>query len=128
MGDSVAAHPDMTERDRPEPFKDLEDRLRRAHEVSDKSAGRTPGRRSSRSGLGFAMRLGVELVSALIVGVAIGYFLDRWLGTKPWLMLLFFVLGAAAGFINVYRVVTGMGQGIGYSRGKADEDKSDPAS
>lgn len=128
LRESIIAHPDMTERDRPEPFKDLDDRLRRAHEASDKVAGRKPGRRSSRSGLGFAMRLGVELVSALIVGVAIGYFLDRWLGTKPWLTLLFFVLGSAAGFINVYRVMTGLGQGIGYPRDKADEDKSDPAS
>ncbi len=117
----------MTERDHPAPFKDLDDRLRRARETADKAAGRKPGLKASRSGIGFAMRLGVELVAALIIGVAIGYFLDRWLGTKPWLMLVFFLLGSAAGFLNVYRVMTGLGQTVGYSRDKADDDKSDPA-
>jgi len=118
----------MTERDPPVPFKDLDDRLRRARESADKSAGRKPGREAGRSGLGFAMRLGVELVAALVVGVAIGYFLDRWLGTKPWLMLVFFLLGSGAGFLNVYRVVTGLGQTVGYARDKADDDdKPEPA-
>src|SRR3546814_14683548 len=54
-------------------------------------------------GLGFALRIGVEIVAALIVGVGIGLLLDWWLGTKPWFPLLFFVLGAAAGFMNVFR-------------------------
>jgi ATP synthase protein I len=38
------------------------------------------------------------------VGVAIGFFLDRWLGTWPWLFLVFFVLGSVAGVLNVYRL------------------------
>lgn len=54
---------------------------------------------------GVGLRAGVEVVSALIVGVAIGFALDRWLGTTPWLFLLFFVLGAAAGVMNVYRLI-----------------------
>jgi len=70
-------------------------------------------------GLAFALRVGVEIVSALIVGVAIGYFLDRWLGTKPWFLLVFFVLGAAAGFMNVFRVVGGMGGRVGYGKGES---------
>jgi ATP synthase protein I len=53
---------------------------------------------------GVGLRAGVEVVSALIVGVVIGLGLDRWLGTTPWLFLLFFVLGAAAGVSNVYRL------------------------
>ncbi len=53
-------------------------------------------------GVGF--RAGVEVVSALIVGVGIGFALDRWLGTWPWLFLVFFILGAAAGVLNVYRL------------------------
>jgi len=73
-------------------------------------------------GLAFAMRIGVEIVAALIVGVAIGYFLDRWLGTKPWFLLLFFVLGAAAGFMNVFRVVGGMGGQVGYRKDKEPEE------
>ena len=53
-------------------------------------------------GVGF--RAGVEVVSALIVGIVIGLLLDRWLGTWPWLFLLFFVAGSAAGILNVYRL------------------------
>jgi ATP synthase protein I len=53
---------------------------------------------------GFGLRAGVEVVSALIVGVGLGLMLDRWLGTWPWLFLLMFLLGAAAGVVNVYRL------------------------
>lgn len=58
------------------------------------------------SAWGFGLRAGVEVVSALVVGVGIGLALDRWLGTWPWLFLVFFVLGAAAGVLNVYRLFT----------------------
>ena len=54
--------------------------------------------------MGIGFRVGVELVSALVVGVVIGLMLDRWLGTKPWLFLLFFVAGAAAGVMNIFRL------------------------
>jgi ATP synthase protein I len=76
-------------------------------------------------GLAFALRIGVEIVSALIVGVAIGYFLDRWLGTKPWFLLLFFVLGAAAGFMNVFRTVGGLGGKVGYRKGEESPPQAD---
>jgi len=58
------------------------------------------------SAWGFGLRAGVEVVSALIVGVGLGLILDRWLGTWPWLFLLMFCLGAAAGVLNVYRLFT----------------------
>ncbi len=63
----------------------------------------------SRGGLptgpwGIGFRAGVEVVSALVVGIVIGLLLDRWLGTWPWLFLLFFVAGSAAGILNVYRL------------------------
>ena len=60
---------------------------------------------SQGSALGMGMRVGVELVSALAVAVAIGWFLDEWLGTRPFLLMLFFVLGGAAGVANVWRLV-----------------------
>jgi len=46
----------------------------------------------------------VEVFSALVVGVALGFALDRWLGTWPWLFLVFFFVGAAAGVLNLYRL------------------------
>lgn len=66
------------------------------------------------SGLGVAFRIGVELVSALVVGVGIGLLLDRWLGTAPWFFVGFFFLGAGAGILNVYRAASGLGMAAGY--------------
>nr|WP_246522893.1 AtpZ/AtpI family protein [Neoroseomonas eburnea] len=53
---------------------------------------------------GIGLRAGVEVFSALVVGIGLGFALDRWLGTWPWLFLVFFVLGSAAGVMNVYRL------------------------
>jgi ATP synthase protein I len=53
--------------------------------------------------LGALSTVGFSFVLAIVIGAAAGYFLDRWLGTSPWLFFLFFVLGLAAGILNVYR-------------------------
>ena len=104
----------------PPSLEKLDERLRAA-KAKRRSAEATSTERGK--GLAFAMRIGVEIVAALIVGVAVGYFLDRWLGTKPWFLLLFFVLGAAAGFVNVFRVVGGLGGQVGY-RQKSEPSES----
>ena len=54
-------------------------------------------------GVGQAMRVGAELLSGLIVGAGIGWFLDGWMETRPLFMIIFFILGAGAGILNVYR-------------------------
>ncbi len=51
-----------------------------------------------------AASVGLELALGVVVGWAMGHYLDRWLGTDPWLMLLFLCLGIAAGFKGVLRV------------------------
>lgn len=56
------------------------------------------------SPLGIGMRVGIELVAALVVAVAIGYGLDRVFGTKPILTAVFVLVGGAAGVLNVWRV------------------------
>jgi len=66
-------------------------------------------------GLGF--RIGLELVVAVFVGFAIGWAIDHWFGTKPWGLLVFLFLGIGAGLTNVYRVVKGLGMGVGYKVG-----------
>jgi ATP synthase protein I len=53
---------------------------------------------------GIGLRVGVELVSALAIGVGIGWLLDRWLGTRPIFLGIFVLLGGAAGVLNVWRV------------------------
>lgn len=52
--------------------------------------------------LGIAGTIGLHMVSGTFVGLAIGYYLDQWLGTKPWLTLFMLAVGVAAGFRNVY--------------------------
>ncbi len=53
---------------------------------------------------GLGLRVGLELVSALVVAVAIGYGLDRWFGTMPILTAAFVPVGGAAGVLNVWRL------------------------
>ena len=58
--------------------------------------------------MGQAFKLGTELVASVGVGTIIGFILDSWFGTKPWLIIIFFFLGAAAGILNVIKVANRM--------------------
>ena len=58
--------------------------------------------------MGSAFKLGTELVAAVVVGTIIGFILDNWFDTKPWLIIIFFFLGAAAGMLNVIRAANKM--------------------
>lgn len=111
--------------DEPPGAKDFRSRLRAARE-RDAARGGKKRRPLSQSGLAVAFRFGVEMVSAVGVGVALGWLLDAWLGTRPWLMIVFFVLGSAAGIMNVYRSAAGFGQGVGYRPAEDDEEDRKP--
>lgn len=93
----------------------FEERLRAAQERQglDKPRAAEPGRDVNMGAMGFALRAGIELVAALAVGLAIGWMLDRWLGTTPWLLGLFVVLGGAAGVANLWRMMMPRGGGRG---------------
>ena len=65
-------------------------------------------RKKEGSFMGSAFKLGTELVAAVGVGTIIGFILDTWFGTKPWLIIIFFFLGAAAGMLNVIRTANRM--------------------
>ena len=58
--------------------------------------------------MGNAFKLGTELVAAVGVGTIIGFILDTWFGTKPWLIIVFFFLGSAAGILNVIKTAKKM--------------------
>lgn len=91
----------MTDRDA---FKQRLDAAR-ARQGLDPSASKPAGNGGLPTGnWGIGLRAGVEVVSALIAGAGLGFALDRWLETWPWLFLVGFVLGAAAGVLNVYRL------------------------
>ena len=53
--------------------------------------------------LGALSTVGFSFVLAIVLGTWFGWLLDGWLGTAPWMLLLFFFLGFAAGVLNVYR-------------------------
>ena len=55
------------------------------------------------SSIGTAFKMSTELVSAVVVGTIIGFILDKTFGTKPWLILIFFFVGAVAGIVNVFK-------------------------
>ena len=97
----------MTNGDRNSSFKDIEQRLEKAREKNRPRPSRLSAQ--DQSALGVAFRLGVEFVVGIAVGSIIGFLLDRWLGTSPWLFLVFFVLGTGAGFLNVFRAANSMG-------------------
>ena len=58
--------------------------------------------------MGNAFKLGTELVAAVVVGTIIGFILDTWFGTKPWLIIVFFFLGSVAGILNIIRTAKRM--------------------
>ena len=60
------------------------------------------------SNIGQAFKLSTELVAAVLVGTIIGFILDNWFDTKPWLIIIFFFLGSIAGMLNVIRAARNM--------------------
>ncbi len=119
----------MTEQPKRPSLDNLDARLRAAREHQTAKGGSGKSKQAEgQGGLGFALRIGTDLVAALVVGVGIGVLLDYWLGTKPWMLVLFFVLGAAAGFLNIFRLVSGYGLAAGYKKpemGSKDETARD---
>ena len=50
--------------------------------------------------------LGTEMAGSVLIGTLFGYWADKWLGTRPWILIIGFVFGAAAGFLSLYRFVS----------------------
>lgn len=116
--------PELSDQGPADDLQKLDARLKRATDEARKSGTQGPPRdQRPGSALGLALRVGVELVSALAVGLAIGWLLDAWLGTRPWLMLVFILLGGAAGILNVYRMARGFGYAVGYKQDKQPGQK-----
>jgi ATP synthase protein I len=57
-----------------------------------------------KGGIGIAFRMGTELVVATLLGSLIGYTLDHYLATGPWLLIIGMIFGILAGFLSLYRV------------------------
>ena len=67
---------------------------------------------SNAASLGEALKISTELVAAVFVGSTLGFILDNWFGTKPWLTILFFFIGAAAGILNVIKAAKKIGSNL----------------
>lgn len=78
-------------------------------------------------GMALAGRVTTELVAGIVVGTFIGWALDKWLGTTPALMVLFFFIGSAAGMMNVWRALTGRGMAAGFVDEKSLQAKENEA-
>lgn len=52
--------------------------------------------------LGFLSTIGISMVASTMIGLAMGYYLDEWLQTSPWLTLVFLLFGIIAGFRNIF--------------------------
>ncbi len=110
----------------PKSLEDLDARLRKARSEGSESSRNPLSPGKSLTGFGQAFRIGTEMIAGIGIGVGIGVWLDRWLGTGPWLLILFFFLGSAAGMLNVYRAASGIGLAPGYGPGvKKNNDKAD---
>lgn len=115
----------MSDRDPLASLRKLEEGLDRARRDRERESGggvRRGGGAESRSALGLAFRISLELVVAVVVCVGLGWVFDRWLGTRPWGMIVFFFLGVAAGLVNVYRAIVGMGPALGYRQRQAPDE------
>lgn len=96
-------------------ISDRQDAEARVDKGSDASSGL--------AGLGQALRLSTEFIAGVVAGGALGWGIDQWFEIAPWGMILFLLLGFAAGVLNVMRsagVVSEPGQGL---RGKSETDQ-----
>jgi ATP synthase protein I len=105
----------------PDALKRLGERIDKARQERARHHGGARGA-SPQGPLGLAFRIAIELVAALAVGLAIGWGLDRVLGTRPWGLIVFFFIGAAAGMLNVLRAAKEVGRGPppGQPQGRQD--------
>lgn len=101
---------------------DLAQRLRKAHQSDLGPTLNAPKLRNESSGLGQAFRLSTEMISALLVGVGMGWVLDRAFDTKPIMMVICIFLGGAAGLLNVYKTAMRMAGNIEKDSNESDAD------
>jgi ATP synthase protein I len=107
----------MSENRPPDPLARLGEEIDKAQAKRVRSQPAVSDRSALQQGMGAGLRIGIELVVAIVVATGLGWAIDRWFGTRPWGMIVLFFLGVAAGMLNVYRAVTGISGPVGYRSG-----------
>ena len=87
-------------------LKEISTRLEIAKKKIKKKQIKNNG--SNVASLGKALKISTELVAAVVVGTTLGFILDNWLDTRPWLTISFFFMGVAAGILNVIKSAKNM--------------------
>ena len=82
-------------------LKEISTRLKIAKKKIQEKETKNTG--SNAASLGKALKISTELVASVFVGSTIGFLLDNWFDTKPLLTICFFIMGVAAGMLNVFR-------------------------
>ena len=82
-------------------FKEISTRLKIAKKKIKKI--KKENESANAASLGKALKISTELVASVVVGSTIGFLLDNWFDTKPLLTICFFIMGVAAGILNVFR-------------------------
>ena len=96
-------------------FKEISTRLEIAKKKIKKKQITKNG--SNAASLGKALKISTELVAAVVVGTTLGFILDNWFGTRPWLTISFFFMGVAAGILNVIKSAKNMHKNFKNNRG-----------
>jgi ATP synthase protein I len=116
----------MSEREPPDPLARLGQRIDKARAQNVRSQPAVGDGSATQQGLGVGLRSGIELVVAIGVATGLGWAIDRWLGTRPWGIIVLFFLGVAAGMLNVYRAVSGISTPVGFRRPGSDSTATRP--
>ena len=91
-------------------LKEISTRLKIAKKNIKKDEKKNRG--SNAASLGKALKISTELVASVVVGSTIGFLLDSWFDTKPLLTVCFFIMGVAAGILNVFKSAKNMNKKI----------------
>ena len=95
----------MSDHDGSDPLKGLDAKLKKARETSRHGRpDETQSENANPKAFALGMRVALEMIAAFIGGGVIGWVLDRWLGTSPWMLILWVALGFAAGIRSALRV------------------------
>ena len=87
-------------------LKEISTRLEIAKKKIKKKQIKNNG--SNAASLGKALKISTELVAAVVVGTTLGFILDNWFDTRPWLTISFFFMGVVAGILNVIKSAKNM--------------------